>query len=112
MRTAGVLVKEGVTSGPVPLLQVLEIGRISHKRHPSDIFPYLPRFRQHFQQLPATAAQMHLKVCKIPITDLECVTHTTVKASGPIWYLNIKKGSDTSSGDPSQPQLKKLSHAN
>lgn len=35
---------------------------------------------------------MHLKVCRIPLADLEFVTHTAVKATGPIWYLNIKKG--------------------
>lgn len=35
---------------------------------------------------------MHLKVCKVPITDLECVTNTQFKGGGPIWYLNIKKG--------------------
>lgn len=35
---------------------------------------------------------MHLKVCKIPITDLECVTNTQFKGGGPVWYLNIKKG--------------------
>jgi antiviral helicase SKI2 len=92
LRTAGVLVREGVTGGNIPCLQVCEIGTISSKRHPSDILPFLPKFRSFFQQLPSSAANMHLKVCKIPLSDLECVTNTLVKLGGPIWYLNIKKG--------------------
>lgn len=92
LRTAGVLVRDGVTGGAVPCIQVLEIGTISNKRHPSDILPFLRRMRPFFQQLPPKAPSMHLKTCKIPITDLECVTNTTVKLGGPIWYLNIKKG--------------------
>ncbi|KAJ5569779.1 uncharacterized protein N7459_009209 [Penicillium hispanicum] len=91
LRTAGILVKEGVTTGPMPCMQVLEIGTISSKRHPSDILPFLPIFRNLFQELPSNAASMHLKVNKIPLTDLECVTNTQVKVGGPIWYLNIKK---------------------
>ncbi|KAJ5324713.1 hypothetical protein N7476_003313 [Penicillium atrosanguineum] len=91
LRTAGVLVKEGVTGGNMPCIQVLEVGRITNKRHPSDILPFLPMFRSFFQQLPAKAASMHLKVLKIPLSDLECVTNMQVKAGGPIWYLNIRK---------------------
>lgn len=78
----------------MPCIQVLEIGRIGNKRHPSDILPFLPKFRPFFQQLPDKAASMHLKVCKIPLSDLECVTNMQVKAGGPIWYLNIRKGTD------------------
>ncbi|KAJ5804965.1 hypothetical protein N7474_010852 [Penicillium riverlandense] len=91
LRTAGVLVREGVTGGNIPCLQVCEIGTISNKRHPSDILPFLPKFRPFFQQLPSSSANMHLKTCKIPLADLECVTNTQVKLGGPIWYLNIKK---------------------
>ncbi|OQE32074.1 hypothetical protein PENSTE_c001G00960 [Penicillium steckii] len=91
LRTAGILVKEGVTSGTVPCIQVLEMGTISSKRHPSDILPFLPKFRQFFRELPQNGASMHLKVAKIPLTELECVTNTQVKVTGPIWFLNIKK---------------------
>ncbi|KAJ5172571.1 hypothetical protein N7492_005164 [Penicillium capsulatum] len=91
LRTAGILVKEGATAGAEPVIQVLEIGTISSKRHASDILPFLPRFRGFFRALPESSAQMHLKVCKVPLQDLLCVTNTVVKANGPIWYLNIKK---------------------
>lgn len=91
-RTAGIIVKEGVGGGSTPNIQVLEIGKLGSKRHPSDILPFLPKFRNLLQQLPTQSADMNLKVQKIPLTDLECVTNTLVKLGGPIWYLNIKKG--------------------
>jgi antiviral helicase SKI2 len=91
-RTAGIIVREGVGGGATPSIQVLEIGKLSHRRHPSDILPFLPRFRHLLHPLPTRAADMTLKVCKIPLSDLECVTNTMVKVGGPTWYLNIKKG--------------------
>lgn len=93
IRTAGIIVREGVsTAGPVPNIQVLEIGTLSAKRDPSDILPFLPTFRHLFRSLPTRSADMTLKVVRIPLTDLECVTNTMVKIGGPMWYLNIKKG--------------------
>ncbi|KAJ5233054.1 hypothetical protein N7468_006010 [Penicillium chermesinum] len=91
MRTAGILVREGVSSGPLPCMQVLEIGTLSNKRHPSDILPFLEIFRKYLQDLPSTAAQMSLKIISVPLRDLECVTKTLVKITGPMWYLKIRK---------------------
>ncbi len=90
-RTAGVIVRE-VGGGPNPVIQILEIGKLASKRHPSEILPFLPAFRGFMNPLPTRAADMTLKVFKIPIADIECVTNTLVKISGPTWYLNIKKG--------------------
>lgn len=92
IRTAGIIVREGVSGGATPSVQVLEIGALSSKRHPSDILPFLPGFRHLMQSLPTRAADMTLKVCKIPLLDVECLTNTMVKVGGQIWYLNIKKG--------------------
>ncbi|KAL4807189.1 armadillo-type protein [Aspergillus unguis] len=89
-RTAGVIVRE-VGGGANPVVQILEIGKMSSKRHPSEILPFLPAFRSFLAPLPTRAADMTLKVSKIPITDIECVTNTIVKLNGPPWYLNIKK---------------------
>ncbi|PKY02851.1 antiviral helicase [Aspergillus campestris IBT 28561] len=89
-RTAGVIIRE-IGGGATPNIQVLEIGKLSSKRHPSDILPFLPKFRSMLQSLPTSASDMTLKVFKIPLTDLECVTNTVVKLGGPAWYLNIKK---------------------
>ncbi|KAI9372100.1 armadillo-type protein [Aspergillus egyptiacus] len=89
-RTAGVIVRE-VGGGSNPVIQILEIGKLSSKRHPSEILPFLPAFRHFLKPLPTRAQDMTLKVLKIPVTDIECVTNTSVKISGPTWYLNIKK---------------------
>jgi antiviral helicase SKI2 len=94
-RTAGVIIREGVGGGPTPTIQTLEIGKLGDRRHPSDILPFLPNFRNMFQTLPTRAADMTLKVNKIPLSDLECLTNTLVKLTGPAWYLNIKKGMRT-----------------
>ncbi|QKX54813.1 uncharacterized protein TRUGW13939_01902 [Talaromyces rugulosus] len=90
IRTAGVIVREGIGSGE-PNIQVLEIGAVSDKRHQSDILPFLPTFRHLFRNLPTQSDGMTLKVCRVPLADVECVTNTLVKVGGPIWYLNIKK---------------------
>ncbi|KAL2834288.1 armadillo-type protein [Aspergillus cavernicola] len=89
-RTAGVITRE-VGGGANPVIQILEIGKLTNKRHPSEILPFLPAFRQFLTPLPSRTADMSLKVFKIPITDIECVTNTIVKLTGPTWYLNIKK---------------------
>lgn len=86
------LVREGVSGGATPSLQVFEIGTLSNKRHPSDILPFLPAFRHLFNPLPTKSSQMTSKVCRVALSDLECVTNTMVKLSGPLWYLNIRKG--------------------
>ncbi|KAL3475794.1 armadillo-type protein [Aspergillus californicus] len=90
LRTAGVIIRE-VGGGPNPVIQILEIGKLASKRHPSEILPFLPAFRQFLNPLPTRAIDMTLKVFKIPIADIECVTNTMVKLTGPTWYLNIKK---------------------
>lgn len=83
--------KEG-TPGTSPNLQVFEFGPVESKRNPSDILPYLPIFRSHFSRLATSPHDMMLKTIKVPLADVECVTSTLVKSSGPTWYLNIKKG--------------------
>jgi antiviral helicase SKI2 len=81
--------------GIAACIHVLEIGTMSTKRHPTDILPFLPHMRPLFQPLPHNVADMSLRPNRIPLADLECVTNTQVKFSGPMWYLNIKKGKST-----------------
>jgi antiviral helicase SKI2 len=94
MRTAGIIVREGIAGGGEPTIQVLEIGVLGDKRHPSDILPFLPTFRHLFRPLPTQSADMTLKISRVLLADVECVTNTMVKIGGPIWYLNIKRGKD------------------
>ncbi|QVM09124.1 hypothetical protein D8B26_003790 [Coccidioides posadasii str. Silveira] len=91
VRTVGMLAKEGVSGGAAPSLQVFEFGPQSLVRHPSDILPYLPMFRHYFVPLPRLASDMHMKTCKVPLMDLECVTSAMVKFGGPPYALNNKK---------------------
>ena len=94
VRTAGTVVREDMAGGSVPSLQVLEFGPANSKRHASDILPYLPAFRELFAPLSADPSDMELRIHRIPLADLECVTSTIVKIGGPTWYLNIRKGKD------------------
>ncbi|OKL61921.1 hypothetical protein UA08_02605 [Talaromyces atroroseus] len=91
IRTAGILLREGVAAGAEPNIHVLEIGAVSDKRHPSDILPFLPTFRHFFRNLPTNTAEMSLTITQVALGDVECVTNTIVKFTAPIWYLNIKK---------------------
>jgi antiviral helicase SKI2 len=84
--------KEGASGGAIPSLQVFEFGPAKATRHPSDILPCLPIFRNQFAPLPKQPSDMVLKAVKVPVTDLECVTSAVVKFHDPIWYLNIRKG--------------------
>ncbi|KAJ5346525.1 hypothetical protein N7541_009007 [Penicillium brevicompactum] len=96
LRTAGIIVRDGISGGMgglPPSVHILEIGTLSDKRHPTDILPFLPHMRPLFQQLPTTATDMSLRSVKIPLADIECVTGTQVRFNGPIWYLNIRKES-------------------
>ncbi|WEW59028.1 Antiviral helicase ski2 [Emydomyces testavorans] len=91
VRTVGMLAKDGVSGGTTPSFQVFEFGPLNITRNPSDVLPFLPLFRHYFAPLPKSSSDMHLRTCKIPVSDLECVTSTIVKVGGPTWYLNIKK---------------------
>ena len=94
---AGILMREGVSRGHAPTVELLSLGARNPTRHPSDLLPYLPRFRQFFAKLPTEVAEMELKVLKIPLGDVEAVIGTTVKVRGPVWLLHIKKGIDNHS---------------
>ncbi|CAG8375723.1 unnamed protein product [Penicillium salamii] len=96
LRTAGIITRDGIAGGMggiAPCIHVLEIGTLGIKRHPTDILPFLPHMRPLFQSLPTNPADMSLRPARIPLADLECVTNTQVKFSGPMWYLNIRKES-------------------
>ena len=94
IRTTGILLREGMSKGPAPTLELLSLGAKNPARHPSDILPYLPKFRSLFTKLPTDVAEMELRVLEIPLSDIDSVTRMVVQVRGPIWHLQIKKGID------------------
>lgn len=86
--------REGVSNGLAPTIEVLDMGAKNATRHSSDILPYLRRYRTYFAPLPVEVDQMTLKVIKIPLDDVEAVTKHTVKVRRPVWILRSKKGID------------------
>ncbi|KAI9802911.1 MAG: hypothetical protein M1825_002142 [Sarcosagium campestre] len=77
IRTAAVLLGEGISRRPTPALRVLEIGPARTKQESSDLLPYLPRFRALFERLPGE--HMQLRESRIPMDELEAVTSTMLK---------------------------------
>ncbi|ERF76723.1 hypothetical protein EPUS_02262 [Endocarpon pusillum Z07020] len=90
-RTAGILLRDGLVGGPRPHLSVLEIRTLEGRRSPSDLLPYLPRFRSMFSELPKIAEDVKSAVISVDLEDVECVTVAVVKVRGPPWYLQIRK---------------------
>ncbi|KAK5169368.1 Antiviral helicase ski2 [Saxophila tyrrhenica] len=76
VRTAGVLLRDGVSkSGST--VQVLEVlWKNPRKRTDPDFLPYLQRFRRRFVPLPQTEAEMRLRQLMIPLSDIEALTKT------------------------------------
>jgi antiviral helicase SKI2 len=79
IRTPGILLREGATSGNAPSVHVLEIKTKRDQRDTTDLLPYLPKYRKMFSKLPQERRQINAKVFYIPVVDVECVTSTTVQ---------------------------------
>lgn len=90
------LMKEGLSKGLSPALQVLEISSGS-KRSGSDILPYLGALSHLFSPLPQSPGQMRLKAALISLSDVECVTKTMIKIPQSLKILGDRKGSVNSS---------------
>ena len=61
------------------MIEVLSLGQKNRSHEPSDRLPYLPYFKNFFPSLPKKAAEMEMRVMKIPLSDIDCVTKTIVK---------------------------------
>ncbi|KAI9793137.1 MAG: hypothetical protein M1833_000822 [Piccolia ochrophora] len=79
IRTAGLLLKEGITRTPSPSLRVLGIEAQRRNREPGDLLPYLPRFRQFFGSLPIETSNFRLT--EVALDELEAVTTTLLRAN-------------------------------
>jgi antiviral helicase SKI2 len=83
VRTPGILLREGATSGSAPTIHVLEIRTRRDQRDSTDLLPYLPKYRKMFTKLPQLKKHISTKTLYIPVTDLVCVTQTIVKGVVP-----------------------------
>jgi hypothetical protein len=74
IRTPGILLREGATSGPAPTVHVLEIRTRRDQRDSTDLLPYLPKFRSLFTRLPLQHKKSIVtKSLHIPVSDIEYV---------------------------------------
>ena len=92
VRTVGVIMREGVSRGLTPSVEVLSLGAKNPTRHSSDLLPYLARFRPFFARLPIEIAEMEIRVIKVPLSDVEAVLNHVVRVKRPLWYLKATKG--------------------
>ena len=80
VRTAGILLREGVDTSRTPTVHVLEmLYRNQRKRLDADFLPYLPRFRRRFVPLPQTEAELQLRTVTLPLSDVEALTSTQIQ---------------------------------
>lgn len=84
------LLREGVSRGNEPTVQVLEICR-HQERKEDDLLPYLPRFAKFFRRLPDGVKKMILKPALIPLNDIECITKTVIDVPSTVVNLNNRK---------------------
>lgn len=74
IRTPGILLRDGATSGPAPTVHVLEIRTRRDQRDSTDLLPYLPKFRSLFTRLPLQHKKSIVtKALHIPVSDIEYV---------------------------------------
>nr|POE89814.1 putative atp-dependent rna helicase [Quercus suber] len=80
IRTAGVLLRDGVSRGAANSVQVLEIVyRSNRKRQDADFLPYLQRMRRRFVDLPQTDAEMQMRLMYIPLDNVDALTSTQLQ---------------------------------
>ncbi|KAK4547703.1 hypothetical protein LTR36_000661 [Oleoguttula mirabilis] len=78
VRTAGILLREGVTRGSG--VQVLEIlYHDKRQRQDPDFLPYLPRFRRLFVPLPQNEKDLEFRLAMIPLEDVEALTGSHIQ---------------------------------
>ncbi|KAL8761930.1 MAG: hypothetical protein Q9184_001999 [Pyrenodesmia sp. 2 TL-2023] len=79
IRAPGIVLKESISRGFAPTVELLSLSRMNATRETSDLLPYLPKLRKFFTSLPNKVAETEMKVIRIPLTDIESCTRTIVK---------------------------------
>ncbi|KAI2632903.1 DSHCT domain-containing protein [Xylaria nigripes] len=89
VRTLGILLNAGVSMKPLdgqPSLHVFEIKARQETRDSSDILPFLKGFRSLFKPPPQQRKNIVSKVRHVPLSDIECLTKTTVSGIVPDFF--------------------------
>lgn len=78
-RSAGIVLRESISRGFAPTIELLSLSRLDAGREASDILPYLPNLRRFFAPLPHKIVEMQMRAVRVPLTDIECFTRTVIK---------------------------------
>lgn len=95
IRTAGILIREGVSRDFARTVEVLSLGSKNPTRQPSDLLPYLPSYRSLFDVLVQTVDEMELKILRVPLDDVECITKTVLKVGLKVHSMYKQKDFDS-----------------
>ena len=68
-----------MSKGLAPTIEVLSLGRKNRSREANDLLPFIPKFKAYFSSLPKEVAEMELRTLRVPLSDVDCITRTTVK---------------------------------
>ena len=92
IRTAGIILREGITQGISPTIDVLSLGFRNPARHSDDLLPFLPKFKPLMRSLPRSPEEMDLKIRKVAVNNIEIVTKSMIKVRRSPGYSCPKKG--------------------
>ena len=83
IRTAGIILRDSLSGGAAPTLELLSLGRRNPVRDESDILPFVPQFRRFFSPLPKSITEMDMKAMRVPLHDIEAFTQAVLKVCRP-----------------------------
>lgn len=86
IRTAGILVSEGASprgTAENPVFQIYAVKPRRERREASDQLPMVPEFRKYMPRLVKAGERIQAKTIHVPLSDIECLTQTTIKNSIP-----------------------------
>ncbi|KAL8946327.1 MAG: hypothetical protein Q9183_007925 [Haloplaca sp. 2 TL-2023] len=79
IRTAGIILRDSLSGGAAPTLELLSLGRRNPVRDASDVLPFIPQLRRFFSPLAKSITEMDMKAMRVPLHDIEAFTQTMLK---------------------------------
>ncbi|MCJ1251775.1 hypothetical protein MMC30_009013 [Trapelia coarctata] len=81
IRTAGILLHDGILKGFLPTINVLAIQAVKPTPRSEELLPFLPSFRRLLTPLPTTMAEMVIYPRSVLLSEVECITKTRLKVN-------------------------------